>query len=137
MPPRKKTTPAAPAGAEPEEQDIELQDDGPDLPVAPKSEQFPSLAGDPNKEVDQRTADGDGSDGRFRKTFVLDAEVDPELVFAEHADEIRRDAARRGLRATGDPELIDKQVARQRRSVTTTLTYAMPAEPAAVADNQA
>lgn len=133
MPPRKQQPPATQADPD----DIELQADGPDLPVEPKSVQFPSLAGDPKAEVDKRTADGDGSDGRFRKTFVLDTEADPDNNphAAAHQAAMRGEAVQRGLRATGDAELVNTEVERHRRgAVTTSLTYAMPVTPAAVAD---
>jgi hypothetical protein len=115
--------------------DIELQDDGPDLPVTgSKTEQHPSLGGDPDAEIAQRTADGTASTpGRYRKTFVLDVALAEPAVLAEsHTSAMKQEAAQRGLRATGDPVLVDTQVTEHRRGTTTALTYEMPVTPAAV-----
>lgn len=123
----KKATPPAPA-------DVELQADEADHDVDPKAAQFPSLAGDPNAEIAQRTADGPAVPGKFVKTFVLDREYDnPEILADGHALAMRQEAAQRGLRPSGDPELVDTTVTRLPRSVTTELTYAMPVTPAATA----
>lgn len=131
MPPKKKVDP-------PPETDIELQADELDLPVTgSKAEQHPSVAGDLDAEIEQRTADGPHLPGRFRRTFVIDIGIDdPAVLAAGHTVVMRQEAAQRGLRATDDPVLVNTEVTETRRATTTALTYAMPVVPAALAPDK-
>lgn len=130
MPPKSKAAAAKTDGPE-----VELQADGPDLPVTgSQTEQHPALGGDPDAEIEQRTADGTAAPGHFRKTFVVDVELDdPAVLAAGHMVVMRQEAAQRGLRATGDAKLVDTEVTRHARAVSTALTYEMPVRPAITA----
>lgn len=112
--------------------DVELQDDGPDLPVEPKAAQFPSLAGDEAGEVEQRTADGPHIAGQFRRTYVLDVEVedDATALAVIGTEGIKQEAIQRGLRATGDPTVVAREVVPSRRATSTEVTLALPVQPA-------
>lgn len=113
--------------------EVELQDDGPDLPVEPASAQFPSLDGDTDGEIEQRTADGPVLAGKFRRTYVLDVQVDDDATALRvlGGEGIKQEAVNRGLRPTGDPVVVDRRVEESRRAVSTHITLAVPVTPAA------
>jgi hypothetical protein len=114
------------------DEDLETQAEMPDEGATPLSEQFPALAGDPQREIEQRSADG-ADEGRFLKTFVVDREVGEDSpMHARNAVGVVQEAIQRGLHPKGDVYLVDRTVVQEKRSVSTELTYAVDVEPASV-----
>ncbi len=112
--------------------DIEIEAETPDEGATPLSVQFPAVGGDVQGEIEQRSPDG-ADEGRFVKTFVVDREVsDDSAMHAMNASGVVQEATQRGLHPKGDVYLVDRNVIRDRRSVSTELTYAVDVTPASV-----
>lgn len=103
--------------------------------VSSSHEQFPSLHGQPEVEVEARSADG-AEGTSYRKTFVLLGTF-PEGHPA-HEDNARHtleEAIQRGLHPKGEARLVDtKEVPEVRDLVSSELTYEVEVVPAAVDD---
>lgn len=100
------------------------------------SRQFPSLHGDPDGEVAQRSPDG-GVGDVFRRVFTVpDRSHTPGLPI-DHESHLSRltetvaDAVRRGLHPKGDPE-FDGETPHPTAPNNTNLTYSVHVVPAAV-----
>ena len=115
-----------------------------DIPGAKaKDLQFPSLAGSPQVEVAERSADQErASAASFDKVFVTLAqqyELDPEGVHERNATQVRQFLLHQGLRTdakvdfvgTEEPEGEPAGLPARRQSVA--LRYRIAAEPAATA----
>lgn len=112
--------------------DIEFEPETPDEGTTPMTVQFPAVGGDVQGEIEQRSPDG-ADDGRFVKTFVVDREVsDDSAMHAMNANGVLQEAIQRGLHPKGDVYLVDRNVIRDRRSVSTELTYAVDVTPASI-----
>jgi hypothetical protein len=112
--------------------DIDFEAETPDEGATPLSAQFPAVAGDVQGEIEQRSPDGT-DEGRFVKTFVVDREVsDDSAMHGMNAVGVAQEAIQRGLHPKGDVFLINSNVIRDRRSVSTELTYAVDVTPASI-----
>lgn len=112
--------------------DIEFEAETPDEGATPMTEQFPAVGGDVQGEIEQRSPDG-ADEGRFVKTFVVDREVsDDSAMHRMNANGVVQEAIQRGLHPKGDVYLVDRNVIRDRRSVSTELTYAVDVTPASI-----
>jgi hypothetical protein len=112
--------------------DIEFEAETPDEGATPMTEQFPAVGGDVQGEIEQRSPDG-ADEGRFVKTFVVDSEVsDDSAMHAMNANGVVQEAIQRGLHPKGDVFLVDRNVIRHERSVSTELTYAVEVTPASI-----
>lgn len=112
--------------------DVDFEAETPDEGATPLSVQFPAVGGDVQGEIEQRSPDG-ADEGRFVKTFVVDREVsDDSAMHGMNAVGVVNEAIQRGLHPKGDVFLVDRNVIRDRRSVSTELTYAVDVTPASV-----
>lgn len=112
--------------------DVDYEAETPDEGVTPLSVQFPAVGGDVQGEIEQRSPDG-ADEGRFVKTFVVDREVDETSAMHEmNAVGVVQEAIQRGLHPKGDVVLVNRNVIRDRRSVSTELTYAVDVTPASI-----
>jgi hypothetical protein len=112
--------------------DVDFEADGPDEGATPLSVQFPAVGGDVQGEIEQRSPDG-ADEGRFVKVFVVDREVsDDSAMHAMNAVGVVNEAIQRGLHPKGDVFLVNRNVIRDRRSVSTELTYAVDVTPASI-----
>jgi hypothetical protein len=112
--------------------DVDFEAETPDEGATPLSAQFPAVGGDMQGEIEQRSPDG-ADKGRFVKTFVVDREVsDDSAMHAMNAVGVVNEAIQRGLHPKGDVFLVDRNVIRDRRSVSTELTYAVDVTPASI-----
>jgi hypothetical protein len=112
--------------------DVDFEAETPDEGAVPLSVQFPAVGGDVQGEIEQRSPDG-ADEGRFVKTFVVDREVsDDSAMHAMNAVGVVNEAIQRGLHPKGDVYLVGSNVIRDRRSVSTELTYAVDVTPASV-----
>lgn len=127
-------------------EDVELQADGPDEPAARRTEQHPALKGTEEgveAEVEQRSVDNDDDPGRrFVKTFLVDGDASelPEDSPMHEANKavVLEEAIQRGLHPRGDVSLDSAEPRRvgdepgRRTHVSTVLTYSVQTVPAIV-----
>jgi hypothetical protein len=116
------------------EETVQLQDDGPDEPVIPPTEQHPALGGDPQAEIDSRTP-GDTGPGEYRQTFVIDAiDIgDTHPMHAANKQATAQEAINRGMHPTEEARLIKSdEVRSSRRHTVTHLTYAVKVVPSVI-----
>lgn len=107
-----------------------------DEPEGSRAEQHPALAGDPEGEVDARSADG-SSGTTLRKVFVLAGPDEFPSDHPQHEDNCSRvleEAIQRGLHPKGDARLVGTEVVeRPRRGlVSTACTYEVEVVPAVI-----
>lgn len=117
--------------------------DGPDLPVAPVTAQFPAVDGTTeglHREVAQRSPDGSDRD-QFRKVFSVGrlgvSPDDPD--HRRNAIAVVQEAVQRGLHPRGDVYLVDAvehdeplNASGSRRCRYTDLRYAVAVIPASI-----
>lgn len=114
--------------------DIQMEPDGPQLPVQPVTVQHPALGGDVQGEIDHRTADPGDRRGFFRRVFHLGGAGygADHPAHTHNAAEVVADATRRGLHPKGPVRLVGSDVLEEKRSQTTALTYEVPVVPAVI-----
>jgi hypothetical protein len=123
--------------------DLDLSGNDRDLPVEPRTHQFPATDGTPDgrdREIAQRSADGD-TPGRLVKTYRVGRLVptDNDPIHQANAVGLVQEAMQRGLHARGDIYLVDVDEHDQalndtgtRRSQWTDLTYEVAVIPASI-----
>lgn len=100
------------------------------------AQQFPSLRGEPEVEVAERSADNDKPSMRFVKQFVIKVVGDTEAWLAEeethvgHKLRVLEEAIQRGLHAKGDVKFEGAEDHWDK--VSKVLTYSVKTVPAAV-----
>lgn len=127
------------AEEKPGDEDLQIEPDGPDLPISKPTEQFPAVAGTAEgraEEVEQRSADGaDGT--RHIKVFVTEpgAEQNPAMHEANKAG-VLQEAIQRGLHPRGDVRFDGAEVKTTTSGPRTfqhaVLTYSVEVVPASV-----
>lgn len=117
--------------------------DGPDLPVAPVTAQFPALDGTTDglhAEVAQRSPDG-STENRFEKVFSIGriGITTDDPVHRQNALGVVQEAVQRGLHPRGDVFLVDMaetdeplNASGSRRRQHTDLRYAVEVIPASI-----
>jgi hypothetical protein len=97
--------------------------------------QFPSLDGDPESEVNQRTAENNSTGSVFRKVFTVHNRSHTlglpkdHWVHWQNAVAVLQEAIQRGLHPKGAPVLVDEQP-HPTAPGNTNLTYEVPVTPA-------
>lgn len=93
------------SAAETSDEDVKVEPDGPDLPVAKVTEQFPAKAGTEEgraEEVEQRSADGAAGD-RYVKEFVTEPGAQHNAAMHEaNKAAVLQEAIQRGLHPRGE-----------------------------------
>lgn len=127
------------SAAEKSDEDVKVEPDGPDLPVAKVTEQFPAKEGTAEgraEEVEHRSADGaDGT--RWVKEFVTEPGSEHNALMHEaNKAAVLQEALQRGLHPRGDVRFDGAKETKTESGPRTfrhvTLTYSVQTIPASV-----
>lgn len=137
MPPttRKQTKVVAPAAPKPQREATPSQvEDKPEL------RQFPSLSGEPEVEIAERSADVERpASAEHVKVYVVQRNVDgadfDEAMHQRNIDAMRQSLILQGMRPTGDGQFVGQEDGTDAESVR--LTYSIPVVPAAIDEQNA
>jgi hypothetical protein len=127
------------SAAEKPTDDVEIEPDGPDLPVSKPTEQFPAVAGTEQgraEEVEQRSADG-AEGTRHVKVFVTEPGAEQNAAMHEaNKAAVLQEAIQRGLHPRGEVRFDGAEVKTTESGPRTfrhaELTYSVEVVPASV-----